>query len=79
VAFGIDPVVPAALRLIGSWEWELPGRLTLTQRLAMDMFIVPRPEFFSGFSSAQRISPPDSDIALYRQAPTYRLGLRVRL
>lgn len=79
VAFGVDPVVPAALRLIGSWEWELPGRLTLTQRLAMDMFIVPRPEFFSGFSSAQRISPPDSDVALYRQAPTYRLGLRVRL
>lgn len=73
VDFGIDPIVPGTLRVIGSWEWELPGRLTLTQRFASDLFISPRPEFFSAFPLTYKIGP------IFWQLPVYRVGVRVRL
>jgi hypothetical protein len=73
VDFGFDPILPGAVRLVGSWEWELPGRLTLSQRLSSDWFYSFRPEFLMSFPWMRKVGP------VYWQLPIYRIGLRVRI
>jgi hypothetical protein len=73
VDFGLDPIIPGTFRLIGSWEWELPGRLILTQRLSTDVFTSFNPEFLRPFPWMYKIGPA------YWQLPLYRVGLRVRI
>lgn len=71
--FGVDPIIPGALRLIGSWEWELPGRFVLSQRLSTDWFASFNPEFLKPFPWMYRVGP------VYWQLPIYRIGVRVRI
>lgn len=71
--FGFDPIIPGTLRLITSWEWELSGRFSVTQRLSSDLFMTWKQQFLEPFPWMYRVGP------VYWQLPIYRVGLRVRL
>lgn len=72
-SFGLDPAIPWAVRPVLGWEWELSRRLTLSQTVATDLFISPRPAFVPGEVWVRRMGP------VFWQLPVYRAGVRVRL